>query len=376
MRVLELIGGGKLTGATAAALAAARALAARGHQVAWLCPADSPAAEAARAAGLELPGGVEDSSSGRRSRLARRVRELAAGAGVVHVHRSREHLAALAALGFRRRRRPLARTCHAGRPGGMGVLARWLAGRAEALAVRSRALAFELGAGGRGRRVTVIPGGVDAAVFHPGVDGAAARAALGLEGRVVAGTVSRLKPGRRLLALLQAAERLAGRRELERLAFLIIGRGELRAPLERWVRGKKLAERVKFHDPGEGFAAAVAALDLGVLLVPGSDGSARAALEMAALGKPLVAGRLGALVDLVGGEGEGDAGADGACGRLVRPDSPGEIAAAIAELAADGELRRRLGAAARARVERDYTLERLGERYEAFLAPLAAPAGA
>ena len=119
---------------------------------------------------------------------------------------------------------------------------------------------------------------------------------------------------------------------------------------------------MKIHDPGEEFPQAVAALDIGVLLVPGSDGSARAALEMAALGKPMVLGRVGALADL--------AGAGGECARTVSPGSAEGLARALGELLRDEELRRRLGARVRERFEERHTLERLGEAYEKFFLSL------
>ena len=359
MKILEVIGGSKLTGSASAALNSARAMAGRDHEVTWLCRPGSKLAAAGRAAGLEVAEKLDAGILGAR----RKIRELAAAADMVHVHRSREHLAALLALGFSRRKRPLARTCHAGTPGRMGLWARWLVGKCEALVTRSSDQAFALrAASAGGTRLAIIPGGVDETVFHPGLDGAGVRGELGLDGRTTVGIVSRLKAGRRLLHFLRAAEILSKDKRYDALAFLVVGRGELAGPLQRWTDKTGLKDRVSIYDPGGDFPAALAALDVGVLLVPGSDGSARTALEMAALGKPLILGRVGALADLAGPEGE--------CARVVSPDSIEKIAAAIGELALDAGLRERLGAAARARFEERHTLEKLGAAYEGFFLPL------
>ncbi len=70
---------------------------------------------------------------------------------------------------------------------------------------------------------------------------------------------------------------------------------------------------------------------------------------------------------------------DGATGRLVPPEDPAALAAALADLIADPALRQRLGAAARARIERafrhDAGLDRLAGRFaEAGLVPARVPA--
>ncbi len=363
MRILEVAEGAKRTGSAAAALASARALAGRGHEITWLAEKGSALAGLGKEAGF----GVEEKlnlSIPALRRAGRVIGELAAKHDLVHVHRSKSHLAALLGLGFSERSKLLVRTCHAGRPGETRVWARWLAGKAEALVVRSAALAFDLraSAAAGGARLGVIPGGVDGAVFNPEVDGSAVREKLGLTDRLAVGVVSRLKPGRRLLNFCRAAERLSRDKAFAAVSFLVVGRGELGAALSHWVEKAGLFARVKFHDPGGEFPQALAALDVGVVLMPGSDGSARTALELAALGKPMVLGDVGALLDLAGPEGD--------CARLASPDSVEEIAAAIAELAADGERRARLGAAARARFEERHTLARLGENYEKLLASL------
>jgi len=70
-----------------------------------------------------------------------------------------------------------------------------------------------------------------------------------------------------------------------------------------------------------------------------------AALEASAMEVPVVGSRTGGLVETV---------RDGETGLLVTPDSPEELAGAIVRLLRDDGLRRRMGAAGRSMVARDY----------------------
>ena len=58
---------------------------------------------------------------------------------------------------------------------------------------------------------------------------------------------------------------------------------------------------------------------------------------------------------------------DGETGLLVPPDDPEALAKALQRLIADAELRRRLGDAARAHVAKDFTVERMADRFVAAL---------
>jgi len=73
-----------------------------------------------------------------------------------------------------------------------------------------------------------------------------------------------------------------------------------------------------------------------------------AVLEAMACGKPVVASRVGGIPEQI---------EDGVSGLLVEPDSPQELAEAILRLLSDEALRRRLGQAARQRVEMCYAPE-------------------
>jgi glycosyltransferase involved in cell wall biosynthesis len=88
-----------------------------------------------------------------------------------------------------------------------------------------------------------------------------------------------------------------------------------------------------------------------------------AALEAAAVGMPLVASRCGGLPEIV---------RDRETGLLVAPGDPGELAAALGELARDPDLARRLGEAAARDVRERFAPEpmfaALHAQYDAVLA--------
>lgn len=78
-----------------------------------------------------------------------------------------------------------------------------------------------------------------------------------------------------------------------------------------------------------------------------SEGLPMSVLEAMAAGLPVVASAVGGVPELV---------RDGETGALVPPRDPNALAAAIAGLAADADLRARLGDAARRRAEREFAL--------------------
>lgn len=86
-------------------------------------------------------------------------------------------------------------------------------------------------------------------------------------------------------------------------------------------------------------------------------------LEAMALGKPVIASRLAGIPEQV---------IDGETGLLVEPGDPDTLAAALARLAGDPDMRERMGAAGRARFQRGFTAEAAAQRYEALYRELMA----
>jgi glycosyltransferase involved in cell wall biosynthesis len=110
----------------------------------------------------------------------------------------------------------------------------------------------------------------------------------------------------------------------------------------------------------EDYRQALASFDAGLMLMPGTDGSCRAAMQMAAMGKPLIVARRGVLPDVV---------VDGRTGIVVK-DTPANLAEAVLEMAADADRRAEWGAAARERMCRLFSLPRCVDEVEALYARL------
>ena len=89
-------------------------------------------------------------------------------------------------------------------------------------------------------------------------------------------------------------------------------------------------------------------------------------LEAAASRKPIVATRVGGIPEAVD---------DGVSGYLVEPGDVKALASRVAELIADPALRKRMGDAGRARVERDFTIRPVRE-FESLLIRYARHRGA
>lgn len=147
----------------------------------------------------------------------------------------------------------------------------------------------------------------------------------------------------------------------------IIGDGPDREKLESQAQEAGLADRVCFHGQrlrGEIIEMLQQADVFVAPSVPSSDGRREGIpvvlMEAMASGAPVVASRLSGIPELVD---------DGESGLLVPPGDAEAIAAAIERLAADPDLRRRLGDAGRARVLEDFDLvtnaTRLVERFHA-----------
>jgi phosphatidylinositol alpha-1,6-mannosyltransferase len=215
--------------------------------------------------------------------------------------------------------------------------------------------------------VAVVPPGVDSARFHPLRDEAkrAARRRLGLpEDAQVVLSVSRLVPRKGMDVLIEASARLAGGRP--RLTVAIAGKGRDSWRLSRLAARTRAPVRMLGFVPDADLPDLYGAADVFVMLARPrwggleQEGFGIVFLEAAASGVPQVAG---------GSGGAGEAVIDGETGYVLsRPRDAGSAAAALARLLEDGELRRRLGEAARARAVSEFSCDALASRLSAALA--------
>ncbi len=221
----------------------------------------------------------------------------------------------------------------------------------------------ERAAGGALRGV-VVPPGVDVDRFRPlaDADRRATRQAFGLDpDRPLVLGVSRLVPRKGFDVLIDA---VAG---LPDVQLAIAGAGRDRARLERRAEQRGIAPRVRFLGrvpDDDSFPRLYACAD--VFAMPCRDrwggleaeGFGIVFLEAAAAGVPAVAGRSG---------GSHEAVVDGETGFVVDGRAL-DVRGALAALLADDDLRRRMGAAARARAVMEFSYETLAAR----LAPVVA----
>ncbi len=202
--------------------------------------------------------------------------------------------------------------------------------------------------GHRATNVVSIPPGVDNGRFRPldAVEKRAARRQLGLpeEGRLIV-SVSRLVPRKGIDVVIEAADAL--HRQRRDLAVAIGGEGRLRKRLERLASGSSVPVEMLGPVHEELLPRLYGAAD--VFAIPcrrrwgglEQEGYGIVFLEAAAAGVAAVAGDSG---------GASEAVQDGVTGAVVeRPGSPVHVAAALAALLDDEQLRSEMGRRARAR---------------------------
>lgn len=171
---------------------------------------------------------------------------------------------------------------------------------------------------------------------------------------VIVGLVGRLTPIKGHPLFLKAMARVV--RVLPNVKVQIIGdspKPQYKEELQSLVRRLGLTKNVEFL--GTRYDIPQLLAKMSVLAVPsvGEEAFGRVAIEAGACGVPVVATRIGGLVDVI---------EDEKTGLLVPPDDPLVLADAIIRLVNDRELTARLTAAFRAKVVREYSLELMFEK--------------
>ncbi len=199
-----------------------------------------------------------------------------------------------------------------------------------------------------GHPIDVIHNGVDLEHFVEVTPDETVRAEFSLpDDAVVIGVVARLVKEKGHRYLVEALAELA-RRGHHRVHALLIGEGTEGAELLRLAGELGVVDRLTFTGFRSDVRRLVSACDLGVLPSIGCDTSSIALKEMMAMKKPVVTTDHGGLPEIV------DHGVDG----FVVPAGNGlALADAIERFLTDTELSRRLGEAAREKVESVFTRE-------------------
>ncbi len=343
-------------------------LAARGHRVVVFPARGNPFAAAAREAGLEV---VEtrfgpDYNPLTVALLRREFARVEAGAAVVNVSKD------VRAAGPACRWSGIPVVQRVGRSGDIRDRARvrfeqrrWV----DRVVTPARAIRDDLARFPWMRaaeRVAVIPNGVDLERFAPGLGRGALRAELATApGVPILVTASQLLPHKGHAVLLEAMARAAVAGPPPVLA--VIGTGSEEPALRRRAADLGLGGRVRFLGFRNGLDRLLEDAAAAVLpSLDGSEGFPNSVVEFLAKGKAVAASRVAGVPEAV---------TDGVEGLLVPPGDPAALAGALERILNDGALRARLGAAARARAEREFGDGLMVDRMEALLAGVAAGAG-
>ena len=344
MKILHVEAGKHLYGGARQVLYIVEGLAARGVDNLLACPAGSEMSRQQPAGARVLPmkmGG--DGDIGLAFRLARLIR--AEQPDLVHLH-SRRGADTWGGLAARLAGVPCVLSRRVDNPESRWAVALKYRLYDHVITISEGIRQVLLSEGLAPQKVSCVRSAVDATPYLPPVDRAAFRAEFGLPpDALVAGVVAQLIPRKGHRYLLSALPGLLERHP--NLQVLIFGQGPLEAELRAEVESRNLAAAVRFtgfrHDLPRWLGG------LNMLIHPADmEGLGVSLLQASAAGVPIVTSRAGGLPEAV---------QDGVTGILCPPGDVAALAAAIDRLAGDAALRARFGAAGRARILAEFSID-------------------
>jgi glycosyltransferase involved in cell wall biosynthesis len=371
MKILHIISDWKWTGPAEPVVNLCRELQRRGHKV-ILAIAKAPAGNQPVLREKALERGVElFENLGLRRRIGiSAARDLIAlkrylkksNYDIVHTHLTHDHaLAVLALRGTKERAQHaaplLVRTSHKGVPLRANIGNRFLMRHTDGLITVSdvargkdiKSFNFDK------NRVAAIQNAIDLERFSPRPKNPEVMRSLGIgKDDIVVGIVARLQRHRRFDVFLKAMK--IASEKMPNIKAVVVGRGTYQEDV--MYRPVKEMGLEKIVIPAgyrkDDYLDVLACFDMKVFLVPGSDGSCRAARELMAMGKPVIAARRGMLPEILD---------DGVNGLLI-DDTPENLSDAIIRLAKDREMRERMGEEARKKAISSFSLAMQGEKVE------------
>jgi glycosyltransferase involved in cell wall biosynthesis len=205
-----------------------------------------------------------------------------------------------------------------------------------------------------GNRITSVVTGVDVDALQPRRGPAAVRAALGIpETAPVVGTLSTLRSWKGHLDLLEALVRLRAARDV---LGVFVGSGPYEQVIRARIRDLGLGTAVVMTGHREDVADLLSTMDVFAFPSTANEGVPQAVLQAMALGRPVVATRLGGIPEVV---------RDGETGLLVPIKDPGALAEGIRQVLDDPAGAARWVQAAANLVRTHYTLDVTLDKMEA-----------
>ncbi len=201
-------------------------------------------------------------------------------------------------------------------------------------------------------KVDCVPTGVDLERFRSDLVGRL-RHEMGLGPEVaLVGMISVLRSWKGHATFLEAAKEILARVP-GRAHFIIAGDGPGRAELAGQVAREPWRDAVTLIGHRDDVPNLLASLDVLVLPSYAHEGIPQIILQAQAMGRAVVATAVGGIPEVV---------EDGVSGLLVPPRDAAALAEKITLLLNDSTLRKSLGAAGRAQVEKEFSLDRMGDR--------------
>ena len=209
-------------------------------------------------------------------------------------------------------------------------------------------------------KIQVIPNAIAVECYNhrrePDLDAIQRRIGANLDGRPIVGTIAHFGPEKDHQTLVEAISKV--RKVLPDVALILVGEGLAGQgtvcvdQVRRQVELLDLQNTVYFAGRWERVEEIIPCFDVGVLSSH-SEGFGNVIVEYMAMGKPVVATRVGGIPDVV---------IDGEIGYLVDPQDAEEMADKLLCLLRDVELRKQMGAAGRIHAEANFSLEAWTER--------------
>ncbi|MEE4272568.1 MAG: glycosyltransferase family 4 protein [Thermoanaerobaculales bacterium] len=239
--------------------------------------------------------------------------------------------------------------------------ARRLARDARRIVAVSEAVAAWIRDEGLGDRVEVVHNGV--AVPEGSRAGSAVRAELGLPADdVLAGFLGGAAEHKGVGRFVDAAERAMERSSRLHAVIAVYGPESDVAALRSRVAGSPHSGRFSLLPPVNDVFDLLSALDIVAFSSIWPDSLPRVIMEAMAAARPVVAFCTGGVAEMVD---------DGATGYVVDPGDTAALGDRLVRLAADGELRRRMGSSGRRRAQEEFSVARHVDRMEKILVDAA-----